>query len=117
MKRETSFRVNHVRPFLKSLKHTAYFPIQQQSIRGDADYILCVRGRFVWLELKDERGEPEPLQRLKANNVRKAEGIAIVARPQNWWRVSAFLQQLDEGYYDQDALRRIDEPALPKGGG
>jgi len=66
---------------------TAFFPIQQKTIRGDADYILCVAGRFVWLELKKSGGKPEPLQKYKADWVEKCGGVAMVASPDNWEEV------------------------------
>ena len=51
-KPETKFRMSQVLPFLKTLGNTYAEPIQQLSILGTADYILCSNGYFVWLELK-----------------------------------------------------------------
>lgn len=96
-KPETKFRTNQVRPFLKSLKNTAFFPIQQLAIVGDPDFILCCFGIFVALELKSEGGEPRPLQEHKLNEVTRCHGISIVATPENWSEVKNKLQHLDEG--------------------
>ncbi len=93
---ETSFRVNKVLPFLKTLKHTTYFPIQQMSIVGDPDYMLCIRGAFVALELKRAGKEPRPKQQEKLDKVRDSGGIAIVASETNWAEVKILLSLLDE---------------------
>jgi len=97
MKPETRFRVNQVIPFLKELKNTSYFPIQQLSILGDADFILCCNGGFVWLELKDIKESLRPLQEYKASWVVRTGGVAIKADPDNWEEVKLFLQQLNKG--------------------
>jgi hypothetical protein len=116
-KAETLFRQNKVIPFLKGLSNTHYRPIQQQTIRGDPDFILCVRGWFVSLELKTDVGAPEPLQMYKMSCDKQAGGIAMVAKPSNWGEVSAFLKLLDEGVYDQAMLRRIEPSFLSDGCG
>lgn len=97
MKPETSFRINKVIPFLDTLINTAYFPIQQKAIRGDADFMLCTQGHFVWLELKSESGKLQPLQNYKAIKVKRCGGITIEASPNNWDAVKAALQFLDKG--------------------
>jgi hypothetical protein len=94
-------------PFLNSLEHTAFFPIQQVAIIGDADYIMCIRGRFVWLELKKLRGQESALQKHKADWVGKCGGFAILADPDNWELVKEFLNQLDGGILDTDSLQRL----------
>lgn len=98
MKPETKFRITKVLPFLKTLKHAKFFAIQQLAIAGDPDYIICVRGRFIALELKkDEQEVPRPLQTYKLNMVRLAGGISIVAYPENWNEVKETLTLLDKG--------------------
>lgn len=96
MKPETRFRVNTVTPFLKSLKNTSYFPIQQLAIRGDPDFILCIWGRFVALELKKDAAEDaRSLQQYKLQKVQKTNGISFVASPENWEEVSKKLSEMD----------------------
>jgi hypothetical protein len=97
MKPETKFRQGKVIPFLKTLKNTAFFPIQQQTIRGDADFFMVVRGRFVWLELKTSTGKEEPLQKLKRQMAMEAGAIGIVATPDNWANVKKWLELLSQG--------------------
>lgn len=96
-KPETRFRQSVVLPFLKTLRRTVVFPIQQLAIRGTPDLLLCCSGRFVALELKSEGGKLSALQRYNLECVRQAGGYAIVASPSNWREVSYLLAKLDEG--------------------
>ena len=95
--KEGAFRAK-VREDLKAFKKQwgiFYEPIQQRSIKGSADYHLCVCGTFVALELKrDAIEEPFPIQRLKLNDVINAGGIGIVAYPANWQDVLIRLEQM-----------------------
>lgn len=100
---ERSFRVNSVQPFLKTLANTAVFPIQQTTISGDPDYILCCWGRFIGLELKRRGGKPRPLQQWKLDQIKKSRGIAMVASPDNWEAVKARLLMFDQGEFDDQS--------------
>lgn len=113
MKQETSFRSGKVRPFLATLTRTIAFPIQQKTIRGDADYILCAQGFFVWLELKTDEGKQDSLQVYKASCVKQTGGIVLVARPGNWHLIKNFLNLLDRGIYDKNELRAIEQYNIP----
>lgn len=95
MKPETRFRTNKVLPFLKTLKHCARFPIQQVAIHGDPDYLLCIWGRFVGLELKAEKKNPTVLQLEKLADIERTEGATIVAYPENWEQVKLRLSYMD----------------------
>ena len=114
-KEETKFR-EKIQKFLKKLEpRTANFSIQQVAIRGDADKIICCNGWFVWMEIKTDEGEHEPLQKWKASLVKAAGGKALVVRPKNWELVKGFLNQLNGGIYDPVALRRIEQDELSAG--
>ncbi len=102
-KEETKFRLR-VDKDLKKLDNCADFSIQQVAILGDADKILCIQGWFCALELKAEDGTPSALQIYKASKVRKAGGIALIAKPSNWKHVFSFLQRLNIGILDKEAL-------------
>lgn len=96
-KGETSFRRTKVRPFLKTLKHTASFAIQQLAISGTPDYFLCCYGTFVAMELKDTGGITSPLQKFNLAEVTRTRGVSIVASPENWESVKRQLRRLDRG--------------------
>ena len=100
MKPETQFRQAQVIPFLKTLKCTVYFPVQQVAIVGTPDMLLCCRGRFVALELKSRGGTLSPLQKYNLDRVSARGGVAIVASPDNWAGVKSVLTALDEGEED-----------------
>jgi hypothetical protein len=95
MKPETVFRINSVVPFLKTLKNTFYQPIQQLAFVGSPDFVLCVRGRFVALELKATGGSPRPLQDYILEKVKSAGGVRLVASPDNWQDVKDTLTEMD----------------------
>jgi len=84
-------------PFLKTLRHAVFFPIQQLTMVGDADFYGCCNGRFIALELKSEGEEARPIQQYKLDQVKKTGGVAIVASPDNWAEVKELLSSLDRG--------------------
>jgi hypothetical protein len=92
-KPESVFR-SRIRPFLDALPNTAVFPIQQKAIRGDPDFMLCVNGLFVALELKAVGGTTDSLQEYKLNKVQQAKGVALVADPDNWEGIYEFLKDI-----------------------
>ena len=96
-KAESGFRKGQVMPFLKTLKNTKVFPIQQMSICGTPDLLLCCQGAFVALELKSEEGEASALQKYNLEEVKRCKGVSIVAAPQNWEAVKKMLTRLDNG--------------------
>jgi hypothetical protein len=96
VKPETKFRQNRVIPFLKTLRNTAYLPIQQVAINGSPDFVLCIHGHFVALELKSEGGEASPLQKYILGWIEKSGGTSIVAHPKNWPDIAALLKKMDE---------------------
>lgn len=107
MKSETLFR-KKCQNFLDKLENSVDFSIQQLTIRGDFDKILCIQGRFVGAEIKDEYGKSDPLQKYKASKVKnQGKGIAFVWRPQTDELVRKFLSMLDKGYFEKSLLGKI----------
>lgn len=47
---------------------------------GVADLLVCYKGRFLAIEIKNETGKTSPLQDVNIELVRKAGGISFVAR-------------------------------------
>lgn len=74
-----------------------YFPIQQSSIRGTPDFLLCCNGVFVGLELKATKGVVSKLQRYLGQKITDAQGVYLVASPTNWKKVRLELFKLDKG--------------------
>jgi len=58
--------------------------IQQVSIRGTPDILICANGTFVALELKTDVGVLSALQEYKLSCIRETGGIAIVSTPKSW---------------------------------
>lgn len=96
-KPETRFRNAQVKPFLKTLKMTTAFPIQQMAIHDDPDFLLCINGRFVALELKSRKGKVRPLQDYKLTQVRRTGGLSFVADQDNWDSIKKILILMDRG--------------------
>lgn len=94
MKPETAFRINKVDKFLKKLPGTWSVSVQQQSIRGTPDKLLCIRGKFVALELKSAGGKLTKLQEYTLLKIEDSGGIAILVSPTNWAAVKEQLLQL-----------------------
>jgi hypothetical protein len=91
-KPETVFR-ERIRPHLEKLPHTCIIPIQQKTIRGVPDFLLCIGGLFVALELKkDAKSKPDKLQEWWLNRIEHAGGISLVANPENWDQIYEALQ-------------------------
>lgn len=66
-------------------------------MRGDADYCLCVSGRFVCLELKaSSRSRVEKLQLHKLHCIERNGGMGFIASPENWPVVLSYLERLKE---------------------
>lgn len=84
-KAETLFK-EKVQKDLDSLGEECWHEkIQQVTVRGTPDMLVCYRGHFIALELKkDWIDDPDPLQLYKINKIKKAGGLAFVVYPQNW---------------------------------
>lgn len=96
-KPETIFK-HRIRPLLNRLPRATWFKIQQVSIRGIPDFLGCVAGRFVALELKaSAKHSPDALQQYNLNAIEKAGGVALTVFPENWDATLAFLKKLSEG--------------------
>lgn len=93
-KPETLFK-ERIYPKLKTLPNTWVVKIQQVAKRGTPDFLLCINGLFVAIELKksvDE--EPDALQEWNLENIADCGGAAMVAYPENWDATYTVLQKL-----------------------
>ena len=47
---------------------------------GVPDLLVCYKGRFIGIEVKNEKGKTSQLQNINILNIRNAGGISFVAR-------------------------------------
>lgn len=93
-KPETVFK-DRIRPQLDTLPNSWFVKIQQQTIRGTPDFIGCVNGHFVALELKHGIGAPiDALQNYMLLRIHNANGISFVVTPESWEDIYSYLEVL-----------------------
>lgn len=93
MKPETKFK-RRVRPELEAIPKSYWEKTQQVSIRGTPDFVGCVRGRSVVIELKVDDNKADALQDYKLSRWRQAGAIAYVMTPENKDRIIQELKEL-----------------------
>jgi hypothetical protein len=86
-----------VEPFLKNLKCSWFFSVQQLAICGIPDKVGVCCGRFVALELKRSGGKATALQLWTIEQINKCGGYAVVVDPETWPVVRSKLTRLDAG--------------------
>ena len=69
-----------VKKYLDSRDDLMYRKVSDRYQRGISDILVCVQGRFVALELKDDTGKASPHQKLFIKQVVDAGGVAVVCR-------------------------------------
>lgn len=94
-KPETVFK-EKVKKDLEKLKKTWFVKVQQVAIRGIPDYLMCINGTFIGLELKEIDGVASKLQVWNLEGIAHAGGLAIVVDPPNWPQVYELLVHLSE---------------------
>ncbi len=82
-KPETKFRKKVVEE-LKKLKHVHIFSIQQSSLVGTPDLLVCLNGRFVALEIKSYKTNAVGAQKYNLDKVAEAGGLGYTVHPNNW---------------------------------
>lgn len=95
---ETAF-YKQISLFLDAIPGCYWEKIQAGSIRGRSDIFLCIRGRFVALELKRDQRQSQTKGRAKLQSVlqeriREAGGIALFVSPETWDEVYEYLLDL-----------------------
>lgn len=93
MQRETKFK-NRVKPRLDEIPKSFFIKIQLKALRGIPDYIGCVNGRFVALELKNEDTTTDSLQGWTLRKLRAAGAYTCVVKPSNLDKVVEDLKKL-----------------------
>lgn len=96
-KPETAFK-ERIRPLLDKLTHSWWVKTQLIAVCGIPDFLGCINGQFVALELKkDEHEQPTKLQSWVLRKIIRAGGIGLVVHPRNWNAVHKVLQKLATG--------------------
>lgn len=82
--RESTFQDKIIRK-LKKLPDCWYVKIWGGGFQraGIPDILICYKGFFIAVELKNEIGEASELQKYNIEKIKEARGIALVIRPQN----------------------------------
>lgn len=98
---ESKFK-DKVRKDLETLDNCWFLKTHEVSIRGIPDFLLCVNGNFVALELKrDEDAPRNKLQDWTLKSIGHAGGMSFLTFPDNWDNTFAVIQELDSEY-DRD---------------
>ena len=82
MKPETRFTAV-VKQRLNIIPNSWWVKIQLVALRGIPDFLGCMRGKFVALELKVGNNKPTMLQAFVIKKIQEAGGYAKVVTPEN----------------------------------
>lgn len=103
-KAETVFK-ERVRKVLLTLDNAWFVKTQQVVIRGTPDFLLCINGMFIAMELKatiKDVAKKPTLQSHNLEKINKANGIAFFVYPENWDQIFLILKTLSKGgHYDR----------------
>lgn len=103
---------NQVKAFLKSkgcwVLKTWSNGVQRQ---GVPDLLVCCNGFFIGVELKNETGKPSALQLWNVEQIRKANGIALVLYPEKFEDFKELIElvkhdYIERAYYEQFSFDR-----------
>jgi Holliday junction resolvase len=64
---------------------------------GVPDIVACVNGHFLAIECKAGKNKPTALQVREIENIRLANGVAVVANEENWELVRDVIRKLKGG--------------------
>lgn len=63
---------------------------------GIPDLLICLNGRFVGIEVKQETGKPSLLQKVHLKRIGEAGGIGILAYPSGYEKLKDLIDNLSE---------------------
>ena len=68
---------------------------------GIPDILVCLKGRFIGIEVKAENGVPSDLQKRHLTDLNLKGGIGILAYPSGWDDLKKLLEEvINEPYLD-----------------
>jgi Holliday junction resolvase len=94
-KPETVFRIR-LRQRLNKIPNSWWESIQQSAISGTPDILGCVSGLFVAIEVKTDSGVTSRIQHYKIDQIKKAQGVALIITPSNLEESLIYLNQLQK---------------------
>lgn len=96
MKDETKFK-EKVKKDLKTLSRIWILKTNEVSMVGIPDYLLCICGIFIAIELKaNKKSDVSILQQYNLEKIELAGGIGLVAYPENWEAIFKLLKRIDK---------------------
>lgn len=97
-------------PFLRKLPNCYKVSVQQISIRGIPDILVCLNGYFVALEIKDVKGKANPGQLYNLGKIRDAGGLAMIIDRNSWPDDKEILSKVAVGRAPCFAEARANRP-------
>jgi hypothetical protein len=94
-KPETRFK-KKVKSALDALPNTWFYKTQERTLRGIPDFILCIKGYFIAIELKVDENPLDPLQMYKAKLIRNSGGLYYLMTPKNFFEIMEDLEDIAE---------------------
>lgn len=99
-KPETVFK-ERIRPKLDAIESAWWVKIQMLALLGIPDFIGCIRGQFIALELKRHKSvKLEKIQTYVLRKIEESGGIVYRVDPQNWEQVYKELKLLEKKLRD-----------------
>lgn len=95
-----------MRKHLKQIPGLWFFKASERTLAGIPDFIICVNGIFVALELKrDDKSKATKLQEYTLEQINKVGGLGLVVRPDNFDKVMEVLKTIAKGgKYDRNDM-------------
>jgi len=84
-----------VREIFKTLGvHYTHIPANQFSKGGAPDYVCCVNGYYLAVEVKTTKGTMSELQKIERDSTQKAKGVYVVINEDNLPALTAIITEL-----------------------
>jgi hypothetical protein len=94
-KPETLFKEKVIRD-LRRLRRIWFIKTNEVAVNGIPDFLICICGKFVALELKKEgKNRISKLQAYNLDLIEKSGGFSFTAIPSTWSIVYYFLKKID----------------------
>lgn len=92
-KPETKLK-DRVWPLLKQIPNSEWIKTQMVSVRGVPDWVGCVNGFGVFIEMKAENGSADALQKYRLTRFSRAGAYTAILDPHNMYHILDDLRHL-----------------------